>query len=147
MRETTAEVAKTIDASPAEIWEALVTPAKLKTFFFGAEIDSDWQVGSAIRMKGEYKGKPYEDKGEIVTFRPCEQLSFSHWSAMSGTPDAPENYHLVTFTLSPDGERTRVTLSQANLTGGVKASDREHRADYENNWRAVLDGLDKAVAH
>lgn len=147
MSQTTAVVAKTIDASPAEIWEALVTPAKLKTFFFGADVESDWAVGSPIRMTGEYKGRPYEDKGEIITARPAEELSFSHWSAMSGTPDAPENYHLVTFSLSPDGARTKVTLSQANLIGGVKPSDIEHRADYETNWRAVLDGLDKAIAH
>jgi hypothetical protein len=60
---------------------------------------------------------------------------------MSGGRDAPENYHVVTFELTPQGDETAVTLTQSNLTGGVKPSDREHRADYEKNWRAVLDGL------
>lgn len=94
-------------------------------------------------MKGEYKGKAYEDKGEIMTFAPPRQLSFSHWSGMSGQPDTPENYHLVTFDLVPNGWATKVTLSQANLMGGVTASDKEHRAEYEKNWASVLDGLAK----
>ena len=141
----TAQVNKVIAASPAEIWTALTTPATLKQFFFGADVVTDWKVGSPIHMKGEYKGKPYEDKGNIIAFDPLRQLSFSHWSAMSGQPDTPANYHLVTFDLVPDGAATKVTLSQANLNGGVTASDIEHRAEYEKNWAAVLEGLAKVV--
>ena len=50
MRELTARVENTIHASPSEVWVALTTPATLKKFFFGAEISTDWVVGSAIRM-------------------------------------------------------------------------------------------------
>ena len=143
----TAQVDKVIAASAAEIWTALTTPAALKQFFFGADVVTNWKVGSPIRMKGEFKGKTYEDKGDIVTFEPPRQLSFSHWSAMSGQVDTPENYHLVTFDLVPRGEATKVTLSQANLTGGATAADIEHRADYEKNWASVLDGLAKVSMH
>ena len=143
----TAPVDKVIAASAAEIWTALTTPAALKQFFFGADVVTNWKVGSPIRMKGEFKGKTYEDKGDIVTFEPPRQLSFSHWSAMSGQVDTPENYHLVTFDLVPRGEATKVTLSQANLTGGATAADIEHRADYEKNWASVLDGLAKVSMH
>ena len=52
---------------------------------------------------------------------------------------------MVTYDLAPQGERTQVTLSQSNLTGGVRPSDREKREDYEKNWAMVLDGLEKAV--
>lgn len=93
-------------------------------------------------MKGEFNGKAYEDNGEIMTFEPTWQLSFSHWSALSGQPDIPENYHLISFDLVPDGW---ATLSQANLVGGVTASDKEHRAEYEKNWALVLDGLSKVA--
>jgi uncharacterized protein YndB with AHSA1/START domain len=143
----TAQVNKLIAASAPEIWTALTTPSALKQFFFGADVVTDWKVGSPIRMKGEFKGKAYEDKGDIVTFDPPRQLRFSHWSALSGQADIPANYHLVTFDLVPDGPATKVTLSQANLLGGVTASDIEHRADYEKNWAAVLDGLDRVLMH
>jgi hypothetical protein len=60
---------------------------------------------------------------------------------MSGQADAPENYHIVTFDLSPKGAGTTVVLTQANLAGGTSASDVAHRADYERNWSTVLGGL------
>ena len=146
-RRPVAQVDKVIAASAPEIWTALTTPAALKQFFFGADVVTDWKVGSPIRMKGEFKGKAYEDKGSIVTFEPPRQLSFSHWSAMSGQADTPANYHLVTFDLVPCDEATKVTLSQANMIGGATASDIEHRADYEKNWASVLDGLAKVSMH
>jgi uncharacterized protein YndB with AHSA1/START domain len=98
-------------------------------------------------MRGEFKGQAYEDKGEILASEPEKRLEFSHWSPMSGEPDVPENYHVVTFDLVPErsGIATTVSLTQSNLTGGVKPSDRENRADYEKNWSTVLDGLEKAV--
>ena len=146
MNEPTAQVSQTVDASPAEVWNALTTPAKLKQFFFGADVESNWEVGEPVRMRGEYNGKRYEDKGEILVAEPGRRLAFSHWSAMSGAPDAPENYHVVTFDLAPRGQGTEVTLTQSNLLGDAKPSDAEHKADYEKNWRMVLTGLAKLFA-
>ncbi|WP_296445747.1 SRPBCC domain-containing protein [Rhodoferax sp. UBA5149] len=143
MKELTAQVQKTIHASAPDVWRALTTPATLKKFFFGADVETDWMIGSPIRMKGEFKGKPYEDKGEVIAVIPQQLLSFSHWSALSGQADVPENYHVVSFQLGAQGTSTKVTLSQANLTGGVTSADVTHRADYEKNWSTVLDGLSK----
>ncbi len=147
MSEPTAQVSRTVDASTDKVWTALTTPETVKSFFMGADVTSDFRVGSPIRFKGEFKGKAYEDKGEILEAEPRRRLSFSHYSAMSGAPDAPENYHVVTFDLAPDKDSTKVTLTQSNLKGGVKPSDLEHRQDYEKNWTSVLDGLNKAVSH
>ena len=105
-----------IAASAPDIWTAVTTPSALKEFFFGAKIITDWKVGSPIRMKGEFKGKTYEDKDDIVTIDPPRQLSFSHWSSMSGQADTPANYHPVTFDLAPEGPATHATLSQAVTT-------------------------------
>jgi uncharacterized protein YndB with AHSA1/START domain len=147
MTQVTAQVSKHVDAPPAEVWKAITDPAKLKRFFFGAEIESGWKPGDPIRWRGEFKGKPYEDKGEIREAVPGERLSFSHYSPLSGVPDKPENYHLVVFDLAPEGKGAKVTLTQSNLDGSVKPSDREHRAEYEKNWQTPLDGLAKVVAH
>lgn len=146
MTEPTAQVSRTMDASPDEIWEALTTPEVIKTYFFGADVETDWKVGSPVKIRGEMKGKAYEDKGEVRSFEPERKLAFSHYSPMSGQPDRPENYHLVTYELAPEGDKTRVTLTQSNLAGGVTDSDIAHRAEFEKNWAMVLDGLDKAVA-
>ena len=143
----TAQVCKTLDAPADAIWQALTTPGTVGGLFMGAQVTSDFRVGSPIRFRGEFKGKAYEDKGQILVADPGRRLSFSHYSGMSGAPDTPDNYHVVTFELQPDEDATRVTLTQSNLTGEIKPSDVQHKADYEKTWTAVLDGLSKAVAH
>jgi uncharacterized protein YndB with AHSA1/START domain len=139
--QATAQVSKDISASPAEVWKALTTPKTLKQFFFGADVKSSWKTGDPITMSGAFKGKSYQDKGEILAFEPGQKLEFSHWSALSGAPDTPDNYHVVSFELTPNGKDTTVKLTQSNLNGTVRPSDVEHRADYEKNWQSVLDGL------
>lgn len=141
MRNPSAQVEKTIHGPAADVWNALTTPESLKKFFFGADVTTDWKVGQPIRFAGEFAGKPYEDKGKLLEIDTEKCLSFSHWSAMSGQADAPENYHVVTFDLLDQGQDTVVTLSQSNLMGGVTPSDVAHRAEYEKNWGTVLDGL------
>jgi uncharacterized protein YndB with AHSA1/START domain len=147
MEQVTAQVSKHVDAPPAEVWKAITDPVRLKRFFFGADVESSWQPGDPIRMRGEFKGKPYEDKGEIQEAVAGERLSFSHYSPLSGAPDKRQSYHVVAFDLAPDGDGSKVTLSQSNLDGTVKPSDKEHRAEYEKNWQGVLDGLAREFTH
>jgi uncharacterized protein YndB with AHSA1/START domain len=147
MTQATAQVSRTIDAPAGEVWKALTTPEIIRTYFFGADMETDWKVGSPVKIRGEMKGKAYEDKGEVRSFDPGRRLAFSHFSPSTGQRDEPENYHLVTYELEPEGDRTKVTLTQSNLTGGIRESDVKHRAEYEKNWAMVLDGLEKAVSH
>jgi uncharacterized protein YndB with AHSA1/START domain len=68
--ETTARVEKTMAASAADIWNALTNPALIKKYFFGADAQSDFRLGSPIRWTGDFKGKRFEDKGEILISDP-----------------------------------------------------------------------------
>jgi uncharacterized protein YndB with AHSA1/START domain len=145
MTEPTAQVSRTIAASPEAIFRALTSTAEMKRFFFGADVTSTFRVGSPITFSGTYDGEAYEDKGEILVNDPPRRLSFSHYSPLSGLADVPENYNAVTFDLTPAGTSTRVTLTQARLLGGVRRSDRENRAMFEKNWATLLDGLDTVV--
>ena len=145
MSEPTARVSKMITASPEEIWAALTTPRIMKSYFLGADVSSDFQVGSPITFRGQFKGKSYEDHGAIQTADPQRRLAFTHFSPLGGLPDQPETYHTVTFDLAAVKGGTQVTLTQANLLGGPKPSDVEHRAEFEKNWITVLDGLKKTV--
>jgi uncharacterized protein YndB with AHSA1/START domain len=145
MSEVTAEATVDIDAPRSEVWRSLTDPETIKEYYLGAEVQTDWQVGSPITFKGEWKGKPYEDKGEILVFEPEQKLAYSHFSPMRGKPDAPENYHVVEVTLDERDGTTRVTLRQSNLEGGATDEDRANREDYEKNWKQMLEGLKKAT--
>ena len=147
MTSATAQVSRTIDAPPEGVWAVLTDAGRMGRLFMGSIVDSDFHVGSPILFHGEFKGRRFEDKGQILAADPGRRLSFSHYSGLSGEPDAPESYHVVTFELEPQGEATEVVLTQSNLTGGVRPSDVEHKAQYEQTWRMVLDALSEAVAH
>jgi uncharacterized protein YndB with AHSA1/START domain len=147
MNETTAEATVEIEAPPSEVWRSLTDPARIKEYYLGAEVQTDWQVGSPIIFKGEWEGKPYEDKGEILVFDPERRLAYSHWSAMGGKADAPENYHVVEVALDETDGKTRVTLRQSNLDGDATDEDRAHREDYEKNWTQMLKGLKETTEH
>src|SRR5215211_448086 len=104
----TAEATTTIDAPTSKVWQALVNPEIIKQYLFNTEVISDWKVGSPIIYRGEWEGKPFEDKGEILAMEPEKLLKSTHWSPLSGVPDSPENYHTVAYTLSDQGESTEV---------------------------------------
>src|SRR5690242_4971014 len=112
----------TINAPPAKVWDALVTPATIKKYMFGTDVTSDWKEGSKITWKGEWEGKSYEDHGKILQLKPGKKIQYSHFSPLTGKPDIPENYHTVTVELSPKGNQTDVHLTQDN-----NATDEERR--------------------
>ena len=125
----------TIDAPLAKVWNALVDPAIIKHYMFGADVVSDWGKGSPITWKGEWKGKAYEDKGVILAIEPERRLQYTHFSPLSGVPDVPANYHTVTIDLLRDAGGVHVTLSQDN---NQTPEAREHS---EKNWSMMLTSL------
>lgn len=135
----TAKAEVVVNATRAQVWDALVNPQKIKQYMFGTSVQSDWTVGSKIVWKGEWKGKPYEDKGKILAIEPNERLQYSHFSPLSGLADEPENYHNVTIALEDEGKQTRIALSQD------KNATEKARAESQKNWENMLKGLKTVV--
>jgi uncharacterized protein YndB with AHSA1/START domain len=146
MSEVTASASIVVDRPREQVWDALTDPGKVSQYFMGATVKTDWQVGHPITFSGQWKDKPFEDKGEILEFLPEKEMSYSHWSPLSGAEDVPDNYHVVHIKLDDsDVGGTKVTLEQSNLNGAVTDEDRKNRQDYENNWGSVLQGLKKVA--
>ena len=134
-----AEATTTINAPASKVWEAITKPELIKKYLFDTDVISDWKVGSPIVYRGEWQGKPFEDKGRILEIEPEKRLVSTHWSPMSGVPDLPENYHKVTYELSERNGKTDVTIFQDN-----NASE-EEKTHSEANWKTVLAGLKKLL--
>jgi uncharacterized protein YndB with AHSA1/START domain len=134
-----AQAAITVAAPRERVWHALVTPAEITQYMFGADVSSEWTVGSEITWNGEWKGKPYQDRGRIVTFTPPEELAYTHYSPLSGAPDTPENYHTVRIMMHEVENGTRVELTQ---DGNATDDARQHS---EENWNMMLEGLKKLL--
>ncbi len=137
----TARANALVGAEPAVIWATITDPEQLGQAFFGSKIDTDWRVGGPITYRGEWQGKRFEDKGEIVSFEPDKLLRFTHFSPLSGQPDVPENYHTVTFELTPRDDGTELVITQTN------AASQEEREHSEANWAKVLDSIKQAAEH
>ena len=136
----TAQVSRMIPARADRVWETLTSKDGMRAYMMGSDVATDWKVGSPIVMKGEVGGKSFEDRGEVRSFEPWKQFSYTH---NSGGQE-----HLVTFELHPQGEAaTQVVIIQANTNGEVTDADREHQAQYEQTWAAMLEGVEKAVGH
>jgi predicted enzyme related to lactoylglutathione lyase/uncharacterized protein YndB with AHSA1/START domain len=136
----TAKADTYIDAPVKKVWEALTDPGMVKEWLFGTEMSvTGWKTGGQIRYKGNWQGKEYEDKGEILEIEPESKLVSSYWSSMSGKPDIPESYQKVSYILIPDGSGTTLTIIQEG------SDSEESKKHSEQNWSTVLANLKKLV--
>jgi uncharacterized protein YndB with AHSA1/START domain len=128
-----------IDAPPEKVWQALTDPQLIKKYMFGSEVRTDWKPGSPITWQGEFEGRKYMDKGEIIAAEPGRRLEVTHFSPLTGQEDRRENYHRVSYELQQTDGGTSVRLTQDNSSSAEEA---EHSAA---TWQMMLDGLKKVA--
>ena len=129
-----------VTAPRSVVWSALTDPEQVRSWMMGTTLTTDWEVGSPITWRGEMDGRPYEDKGEVLEVEEQSRLSMTHYSPLMGQEDKPENYHTVTWTLTPtrDG-RTTVALEQ-------DGNDSQEQAEqFSQNWQQMLESLKETV--
>jgi uncharacterized protein YndB with AHSA1/START domain len=139
MRGRVANAETEIDAPRSKVWQALIDPDQIEKYMFGSRVETDWKPGSRITWSGEYEGKKYEDKGEILEVVPERRLKLTHFSPLSGEDDAPENYHTLVYELKENDGKTRVSLSQDN-------NPSEEAAEHSRaNWEKMLSALKEVL--
>lgn len=129
----------TIHREPAAVWAALTDPEKVKQYFFGTQLTSDWKIGGPITYTGSWEGTPYEDKGTVLKFEKEKVMQHDYWSSFSGKADAPENYQVITYRLKPKNTGTLLTITQNNIES---LEQKKHSAD---NWGMVIGGMKKML--
>src|SRR6185295_3670750 len=128
-----------IEASSADVWDALVNPATAREYFFGAKVHSDWKEGGPITFTGEFNGNSYHEKGTILQCRPERLLQYSHWSDLEQLPDLPENYRNWTFRIAPQGTGVLLSVTEDNIPTEAK------RARSDQFWPGVLSTIKEIV--
>ena len=83
-------------------------------------------------------GEAVRGQGRDPADRTAHGLVHTHWSDVSGLPDAPENYQEVTWALSERDGSTELTITERNLPS------EETKAVSEASWKTALTSL-KAV--
>jgi len=124
------------------VWRVLTSNGSRPEILFGAQVASDWRLGSTITWSGEFEGRAFEDHGRIIELEDRQEpwrIVLTHFSPLSGLPDEPENYHTLRFELDEVPGGTRVTLDQDNNP------TREAAEHSQANWARMLHGV-KTVA-
>ncbi len=133
------QVKTKINASLAEVWDALTNPEIIKQYFFGTDTKTDWKVGNPITFSGTWEGKAYKDKGTVLGFEKNKVIKYNYWSSMSGIEDKPENYVIITYELSGVDGNVDLTITQENIP------DEKMKDHSDENWKMVVNGLKKVV--
>jgi uncharacterized protein YndB with AHSA1/START domain len=124
-----------ITATSQRVWAALTEPKEIAAYMAGSRVTTTWKEGSPIIWDGEYDGRSYQDRGEVLTYDEPHVLSITHYSPMMGQPDAPENYHTLVYTLTASGGGTHLQLTQDGC------DSEEQAAQFSQNWQAMLERL------
>jgi uncharacterized protein YndB with AHSA1/START domain len=97
------------------------------------------EIQLVFTWSGEWEGKPYQDKGQVLAAEPGRLLKITHYSPLTGDDDVPENYDTLRYELSQAGDGTAVSLTQDGC------ESEEQAEQFSQNWQGMLDGL-KQVA-
>ena len=103
-----------ITAIPAIVWRVLTEPALMRQWMgepeMQIEIDTDWTVGGPFVVRGFHHVR-FENRGTVRTFEPEQALTYTQLSSLSRLPNVRENHCVIGFTLAPQEEGTRLTLT------------------------------------
>ncbi len=132
------DLERTLTAPPERVFRAWTDPAELARWFapdpeLPTEAEVDLRVGGAYRIR---MGR-HEAVGAYVAVEPPRTLSFTwRWAS---EPAAAET--LVTVSLAPAGEGTRLTLRHEGFASEAA------RANHEGGWsRSLARLLERAGA-
>ncbi|MCD7058990.1 SRPBCC family protein [Pelagibacterium xiamenense] len=112
MAHTTVTQAIDIAASPQAVWDALIDRER-GLVWRNADYDTDWQAGSPIAISAQIGPKRYRDKGTVLAVEEPVRLVYTFWPRVSGLPDSPENYSVVTLQLVPQLAATTLKVAHS----------------------------------
>lgn len=135
----TAKIQCTIHAPVTKVWDGLTLPELVKQYFFGSQMVTTWKPGSPIFFRGEWEGKPYEDKGTVLKYEHGKMLEYDYFSSWSDLEDRPENYQRIAYRVKSKGDGTLLVITQRNI------DTLEKKVHSAQNWAGLMKALKKLM--
>jgi len=136
MTDTTFVYVTYIATTSEKLWEALTSSDFTEKYFFGSQIQLDWQEGSIITYS---RNGQVTDHGTILKCEPYRLLSFT-WNYVAD-PIAREQPSRVTFELKPMNSTVKLTLKHENLLPADIVDKDDTFEGLNNGWPAILSNL------
>lgn len=125
-----------VAAPPERLWEILTRPEHIARWFM-MESQVDLRPGGAMVLTSEEFGK---FQGVVERVDPPRVFSY-RWARHPDTPVAEGTATLVEFTLTPEGDGTRVRVVETGFasTDAVRVDQERHAEANSQGWLQVLD--------
>lgn len=107
-----ATVTQSIDiaAAPDAVW-ATLTDRDSGRLWRSADYQTDWLPGSPIAITAQIGPKRYRDKGTVLAVQRPALLRYQFLPRVSGLPDLPDSYSVVTFEIAAQGHGVTLTIT------------------------------------
>jgi uncharacterized protein YndB with AHSA1/START domain len=122
---------------PERLWEVLTRPEHIREWFMDSEVDL--RPGGAIVLTSEEFGKIH---AVVEKVDPPRTFSY-RWARHPDVPVAEGTATLVEFTLTPEGDSTRLRVVETGFasTDAVKVDQERHAQANRQGWLEVLDAI------
>lgn len=101
-----------ISAPQEKVWAILTKPEFVKLWQFGSDLQTNWEVGSAVKFVTEWEGKIFEQWGIVLEYTPATKLRYTLFAPRPGIEDKPENYFEMIYTLAEQNGITNLEIVQ-----------------------------------
>jgi uncharacterized protein YndB with AHSA1/START domain len=127
-----------INASAEQVWDAITNPEIVAKFFFGARVESTYEVGSAIRSLSP-DGTQTWGENTVLECDPPRRLAHT-WRSLYEPDMAAEPESRVTWEIEPQpGGFAKLTLIHDRLEASPKT------AASVTGWSYILSNLKTVV--
>ncbi len=134
-----------IEAPPEIVWDAVTEPDQIALWFSdGAEFDL--RPGGAGSLTWHPGGRATEDLTEamvipvqVIEVDPPRHFSF-RWTHPEGTETTEGNSLLVEFTLTPEGDTTRLSVVESGFQDVDRDTDAQMQG-HGDGWKVHLESL------
>jgi uncharacterized protein YndB with AHSA1/START domain len=123
---------RTFDAPIGEVWKAITGKEEMKQWYFDI-VDFKPQVGFEFTFTADADNKKYVHYCRITEVIPGRKLQYTwrHRNVLG--------ISLLTFELSPEGQRTRLRLTHEGIENFVYGGPDFSRASHMKGWTYFLD--------
>jgi uncharacterized protein YndB with AHSA1/START domain len=128
-------IERTFNAPVARVWKALTDVQEMRQWYFDLK-EFKPEVGFEFEFVVEHEGNKYHHLCKITEVSPQKKIAYT-WRYKGEVGES-----LVTFELSPDGDKTRLKLTHKGLETFPK-TPAFARENFEAGWTGLASELEQ----
>ncbi|HSJ66396.1 MAG TPA: SRPBCC domain-containing protein [Anditalea sp.] len=117
-----------------KVWDALINPDKMKTYFFASEVKADWKEDGELLLQVNKEGGSREEKGKVLEYKPKESIKYKYWRDYKNQKE--ENHTITSYQLE------QVTDASVKLTWSEEGfADEDQKQRKEDELPQILNQI------